>query len=134
MSEKQDIQEPSKPEGNVWEKGVTQPTSQQGAPKKPSKKAANTKSVSLTADELRQQTSDQIGALATSVSNPIMDAVKRTASQRIMLETIQAMPNILEDANAGLADFFGSFDSETLAFDLTTKQLPQTTQLALIGS
>ena len=49
-----------------------------------------------------------------------------------MLETVQSMPDILKDANAGLEDFFGSFDSETLAFDLTINQLPQSTQQALL--
>lgn len=64
----------------------------------------------------------------------MMAAIKKTASQKIMLETVQSMPDILKDANAGLEDFFGSFDSETLAFDLTMDQLPQSTQLALAGS
>lgn len=99
-------------------------------PKK-TRKVSNTKSVAMTADELKQQTVDQIGALATSVSKPMMDAVKRTASQKIMLETVQSIPDILSDANAGLEDFFGSFDCETLAFDLTMNQLPQSAQLAL---
>ena len=98
---------------------------------KSDKKSKNTKSVSLTADELKQQTSEQIGALATSVTNPMMAAVKKTASQKIMLETVQSMPDILADANAGLEDFFGSFEPETLAFDLTMNQLPQSAQLAL---
>ena len=130
MSDKQDTQEPSTQESSVWEKGVTQPTSPQGTAKK-SKKSANTKSVALTADELRQQTSEQIGALSSSVSKPMMAAIKKTASQKIMLETVQSMPDILKDANAGLEDFFGSFDSETLAFDLTMNQLTQSTQQAL---
>jgi hypothetical protein len=95
------------------------------------KKGKNAKSVALTADELKQQTSDQIGALSTSVSKPMMAAIKKTASQKIMLETVQSMPDILADANAGLEDFFDSFEPETLAFDLTMNQLPQTTQLAL---
>ncbi len=98
---------------------------------KSDKKSKNTKSVSLTADELKQQTSEQIGALATSVTNPMMAAVKKTASQKIMLETVQSMPDILADANAGLEDFFGSFEPETLAFDLTMNQLPQSAQLQL---
>ena len=98
---------------------------------KPDKKGKNTKSVALTADELKQQTSEQIGALSTSVSKPMMAAIKKTASQKIMLETVQAMPDILADANAGLEDFFDSFEPETLAFDLTMNQLPQSTQLAL---
>lgn len=99
-------------------------------PKK-SRKPSNKQSVALTADELRQQTSDQIGALSTSVSVPMMAAIKKTASQKIMLETVQSMPDILADANAGLEDFFGSFEPETLAFDLTMNQLPQSAQLAL---
>ena len=98
---------------------------------KSDKKGKNAKSVALTADELKQQTSDQIGALSTSVSKPMMAAIKKTASQKIMLETVQSMPDILADANAGLEDFFDSFEPETLAFDLTMNQLPQTTQLAL---
>lgn len=99
-------------------------------PKK-TRKPSNKQSVALTADELRQQTSDQIGALSSSVSNPMMAAIKKTASQKIMLETVQSMPDILADANAGLEDFFGSFEPETLAFDLTMNQLPQSAQLAL---
>jgi hypothetical protein len=98
---------------------------------KKTRKQNNKQSISLTADELKQQTSDQIGALATSVTNPMMAAVKKTASQKIMLETVQAIPDILADADAGLADFFGSFEPEALAFDLTMNQLPQTAQLAL---
>ena len=99
-------------------------------PKK-TRKPSNKQSVALTANELKQQTSDQIGALSTSVSNPMMAAIKKTASQKIMLETVQSMPDILADANAGLEDFFGSFEPETLAFDLTMNQLPQSAQLAL---
>jgi len=95
------------------------------------KKGKNSKSIALTADELKQKTSDEIGALSTSVSKPMMAAIKKTASQKIMLETVQAMPDILADANAGLEDFFGSFEPETLAFDLTMNQLPQSAQLAL---
>ena len=87
----------------------------QAEPKK-TRKPSNKQSVALTADELKQQTSDQIGALSTSVSNPMMAAIKKTASQKIMLETVQSMPDILADANAGLEDFFGSFEPETLAF------------------
>ena len=98
---------------------------------KADKKVRNTKSLSLTADELKQQTSEQIGALATSVSKPMMAAIKKTAEQKIMLETVQAMPEILTNASAGLEDFFASFDCETLAFDLTMNQLPQSAQLAL---
>jgi hypothetical protein len=98
---------------------------------KTDKKNKNTKSVSLTADELRQQTSEQIGALAGSVSTPMMAVIKKTASQKIMLETVQSMPGILADANAGLEDFFDSFEPETLAFDLTMNQLPQSAQLQL---
>ena len=99
-------------------------------PKK-TRKAANTRGVKLTADELRQQTSDQIGSLATSVSNPMMAAIKKTATQRIMLETVQSVPDILADANAGLEDFFASFEPETLAGDLTMNLLPQSAQLIL---
>lgn len=98
---------------------------------KSDKKGKNSKSIALTADELKQQTSDQIGVLSTSVSKPMMAAIKKTASQKIMLETVQSMPDILADANAGLEDFFGSFEPETLAFDLTMNQLPQSAQLAL---
>ncbi len=99
-------------------------------PKK-TRKPINKQSVAMTADELKQQTVDQIGVLAASVSKPMMEAVKRTASQKIMLETVQAIPDILADADAGLADFFGSFDCEMLAFDLTMNQLPESAQLAL---
>ena len=106
-------------------------TGKSGAPKSGKKSSKNARSVDMTADELRQQTSDHIGTLATSVSKPMMDAIRKTASQQIMLETVQSMPDILSDAHAGLEDFFDSFDSETLAFDLTMKQLPQKTQLAL---
>ena len=98
---------------------------------KPDKKGRNIKSVALTADELKQKTSDQIGSLADSVSNPMMAAIRKTAAQKIMLETVQAMPDILADANAGLEDFFGSFEPESLAFDLTMNRLPQSAQLAL---
>ena len=98
---------------------------------KPGRKGKNAKSVSLTADELRQKTSEQIGSLATSVSTPMMAAIRETATQQIMLQTVQAMPDILTDANAGLADFFASFEPETLAGDLTMSLLPQSAQLAL---
>lgn len=103
-------------------------------PKSPSsadKKGKNAKSVNLTANELRQKTSEQIDSLTTSVSTPMMAAIKKTATQKIMLETIQSMPNILADANAGLEDFFDSFEPEKLAFDLTMNLLPQSAQLAL---
>ena len=98
---------------------------------KPDKKGRNTKSVKLTADELRQKTSEQIGSLATSVSTPMMAAIRETATQQIMLQTVQAMPDILTNANAGLADFFASFEPEKLAGDLTMNLLPQSAQLAL---
>jgi len=99
--------------------------------KRSNKKRTTVDSVALTADELKQQTSEQIGSLASSVAKPMMAAVKKTAAQKIMLETVQSMPEILLEANAGLEDFFDSFDSETLAFDLTMDQLPQSAQLAL---
>ena len=98
---------------------------------KADKNGRNTKSVKLTADELKQKTSQEIDTLTTSVATPMMAAIRATARQKIMLQTIQSMPDILADANAGLEDFFGSFEPETLAGDLTMNLLPQSAQLAL---
>ena len=110
---------------------ATEPKATSSASNKADKKEKNTKSVKLTADELRQKTSQEIDTLTTSVATPMMAAIRATARQKIMLETVQSMPDILADANAGLADFFDSFDSETLAGDLTMPLLTQSAQLAL---
>ena len=98
---------------------------------KADKNGRNTKSVKLTADELKQKTSQEIDTLTTSVATPMMAAIRATARQKIMLQTIQSMPDILADANAGLEDFFGSFEPEMLAGDLTMNLLPQSAQLTL---
>ena len=110
---------------------ATEPKATSSASNKADKNGRNTKSVKLTADELRQKTSQEIDTLTTSVAAPMMAAIRATARQKIMLETVQSMPDILADANAGLEDFFGSFEPEMLAGDLTMNLLPQSAQLAL---
>ena len=87
--------------------------------------------VNRSGQELQEQTKTQVGSLAHAATRPLVSAIKMTASQQVMLEVVQSMPDILQDAEDGLNDFFASFNSEEMAFSLTSNLLPPQTKLAL---
>jgi len=98
-------------------------------------KVQNVDVVTLTGDELKQQTSQNIGALAKASITPMLNATNRTASQMLAVGVIQSMPQNIADATDYLTDFFDTYDSESLAFDLTMNSLPpQTQQLLTAGA
>ena len=98
-------------------------------------KVQNVDVVTLTGDELKQQTSQNIGALAKASITPMLNATNRTASQMLAVGVIQSMPQNIADATDYLTDFFDTYDSESLAFDLTMNSLPpQTQQLLMAGA
>lgn len=96
-----------------------------------SRKRKTTEAVNRSGQELQEQTKVQVGSLAHAATRPLVSAIKMTASQQVMLEVVQSMPDILQDAEDGLNDFFASFNSEEMAFSLTSNLLPPQTKLAL---
>ena len=97
-------------------------------------KSQNDDVVMLTGEELRAQTSQNIGALASASVAPMLSATNRTATQMLALGTIQSMPQTVADATTLVSDFFDSYDSESLVFDLTMNLCPPQTQLMMTGA
>ena len=117
------------------EKAIANGTSVQVKAKTTRKKtdrSQNDDVVMLTGEELKAQTSKNIGELSKASSNSMLQATNRTTTQMLALGVIQSMPQNIADATDLVTDFFDSYDCENLALTLTMDSLPTQTQALML--